>query len=221
MNSHQADEMSHRERDSAERHHRDTRDPAYPAPTGTPHHSNAGSLPIHQPVASRLAGTIHSPGGLLASHGSAPPPLPIGGHSSASFPTGPLADVSNRPPPQNVQNASNQMFNAISGPTPVPAASAAGAAVLTLGPPLQQENSRPPTQGIPFGTGNGATATGPPVASGAGALQQGQQPILNVSFILFFNVHWMRLNGKYTHGGMRRPGAGLVTCTDRVHAGVP
>lgn len=187
MNSHQADEMAHRERDSAERHHRDPRDPPYPAPTGTPHHSNAGSLPIHQPVASRLPGAIHSPGGLLASHGSAPP-IPIGGPSSASFPAGPLADVSNRPPPQNAQNASSQMFSAIGGPTPAPAASAAGAA-LSLGPPLQQENTRPQTQGIPFGggSGSGSGTGGPPIpqGAGAGALQQGQQPILNVSWTSF------------------------------------
>lgn len=190
MNSHQADEMAHRDRDSAERHHRDPREPSYPAPTGTPHHSNAGSLPIHQPVASRLAGTIHSPGGLLASHGSAPP-LPIGGPSSGSFSSGPLADVANRPPPQNAQNASNQMFNAISGQTPTPATAATGAAALALGPPLQQENTRPPAQGIPFAGGSSAAPGGPPVPSGAGALQQGQQPILNVSAVLCSGIQWM------------------------------
>ncbi|KAH6656936.1 hypothetical protein BKA67DRAFT_553725 [Truncatella angustata] len=179
MNSHQADEMAHRERDSVERHHRDPRDPPYPASTGTPHHSNAGSLPIHQPVASRLPGAIHSPGGLLASHGSAPS-IPIGAPSAASFPGGPLADVTNRPPPQNAQTASSQMFSAIGGSTPVPATSAAAGAALALGPPLQQENSRPPTQGIPFVGGGGAPSSGgPPMPPGAGALQQGQQPILN------------------------------------------
>ncbi|KAK6070384.1 histone deacetylase interacting [Seiridium cupressi] len=180
MNSHPADEMAHRERDSAERHPRDPRDPPYPAPTGTPHHSNAASLPIHQPVASRLPGAIHSPGGLLASHGSAPP-IPLGGPPNASFPGGPLADVSNRPQPQNAQNASSQMFSAIvgGGPTPAPATSAAGSA-LALGPPLQQENTRPSTQAIPFGGGSsGGGAGGPPIPPGAGALQQGQQPILN------------------------------------------
>ncbi|KAI0126896.1 hypothetical protein BJ170DRAFT_422773 [Xylariales sp. AK1849] len=187
MNLHQGDDMAHRERDSVERHHRD-RDPQYPAPTGTPHHSNAGSLPIHQPVASRLPGAIHSPGGLLASHGSAPP-IPVGAPSGASFPGGPLpSESSNRQPPHNAQNASNQMFSAIGGPNPGPAASSAGAA-LTLGPPLEA-GARPPAQGIPFsgsgGSGGGGSSggtipppAGPPMPGGAGALQQGQQPILN------------------------------------------
>lgn len=178
MNQHQ-DEMSHRERDSAERHHRDPRDASYPASTGTPHHSNAASLPIHQPVASRLPGAIHSPGGLLANHGSAPP-IPIGGPSSSSFPGAPTTDVASRPPPQSVQNASSQMFSAIGGSHPAPATSAASAA-LALGPPLQQESTRPPAQNIPFGGGSGGAAGGPPIPAGAGNMQQGQQPILNVS----------------------------------------
>jgi hypothetical protein len=72
------------------------------------------------------------------------------------------------------------MFSAIGGPAPAPATSAAGAA-LALGPPLQQENNRPPAQGMPFGGGSGGNAGGPPVPHAAGALQQGQQPILNVS----------------------------------------
>ncbi|KAF7534849.1 hypothetical protein G7054_g5859 [Neopestalotiopsis clavispora] len=177
MNPHQAEEMAHRDRDSAERHHRDPRDAPYPASAGTPHHSNAASLPIHQPVASRLPGAIHSPGGLLANHGSAPP-IPIGGPSSTSFAGAPLNDVANRPPPQSVQNASSQMFSAIGGPAPAPASSAANAA-LALGPPLQQESSRPPAQNIPFSGGSGGAPGGPPIPSGAGALQQGQQPILN------------------------------------------
>lgn len=47
-------------------------------PGAPPHHSSAGSIPIHQPVASRISGAIHSPNGLLANHGAgaggAPPP---------------------------------------------------------------------------------------------------------------------------------------------------
>ncbi|KAK8008505.1 hypothetical protein PG991_011056 [Apiospora marii] len=163
MNPHPADEMSHRDRDSAERHHRDQ---SYPAPTGTPHHSNAGSLPIHQPVASRLPGAIHSPGGLLASHGSAPPNVPLG---APAFGGGPMPSDSNRSIPNKAQTASSQMFGALSGgPNPGQPASSAGAGSL-FGGPLQQENNRPPAQGVPFGPGGG----------GPGALQQGQQPILN------------------------------------------
>ncbi|KAK8103778.1 uncharacterized protein PG998_010811 [Apiospora kogelbergensis] len=157
------DEMSHRDRESAERHHRDQ---SYPAPTGTPHHSNAGSLPIHQPVASRLPGAIHSPGGLLASHGSAPPNMPLG---APAFGGGPMPSESNRSLPNKAQTASSQMFGALSGGPNPGAPSSAGAGSL-FGGPLQQDNNRPPAQGgVPFGPGGG----------GPGALQQGQQPILN------------------------------------------
>ena len=105
---------------------------------------------------------------------------PLAAPSSASFAGAPLTDVANRPPPQSVQNASSQMFSAIGGAAPAPASSAASAA-LALGPPLQQESNRPPTQNIPFGGGSGGAPGGPPIPPGAGALQQGQQPILNVS----------------------------------------
>ncbi|KAI1855557.1 hypothetical protein JX266_000422 [Neoarthrinium moseri] len=177
MNSHPSDDMAHRDRDSAERHHRDSQ---YPAPTGTPHHSNAASLPIHQPVASRLPGAIHSPGGLLASHGSAP--IPLGAPPGASFPGGPGPGPaeSNRAPQHNAQNASSQMFTAISGPGPNagPPTSSAGSA-LALGPPLQQDARPPAAQTIPFSGGSAGGPAGPPVPPGGGALQQGQQPILN------------------------------------------
>ena len=192
MNPHPADEMSHRDRDSAERHQRD---PSYSAPTstGTPHHSNAGSLPIHQPVASRLPGAIHSPGGLLASHGSAPPNMPLGAPSGAvnNYGAGPLASDSNRALPHKAQNASSQMFGAIgNGPNagaPSGSGAAAAAASSLFGGPLQ-ENGRPPAQGaIPFGPGGSAGGGGGgmpashPGPPGSGAMPQGQQPILNVS----------------------------------------
>jgi paired amphipathic helix protein Sin3a len=185
MNSHPPDEMSHRERESAERHHRDQ----YPAQAGTTHHSNAGSLTIHQPVASRLPGAIHSPGGLLANHGSAPS-IPLGG--SNSF--GGNAE-SNRPHAHNAQSASSQMFGAIGGPNVGPAASAAPAASSLFGGPLQQEGTRASQSGAFGGAAGGgavggvAAAAAPgagnggshPMNNGPGALPQGQQPILNVS----------------------------------------
>ncbi|KAI0869958.1 hypothetical protein GGS24DRAFT_477105 [Hypoxylon argillaceum] len=185
MNSH-PDDVSHRDRESAERHHRE------PYPSGTPHHSTAASLQIHQPVASRIAGVIHSPGGLLANHGGSGPPIPLGAPpGSVNAFGGPLQNETNRPHQHNVQNSSSQMYSVIGGPTSGPSGSAGGAggAGPVFGGPLQQENGRP-GQSIPFSssTGNGAGAAMagsnlPMPAGGAGsnngALQQGQQPILN------------------------------------------
>ncbi|KAI0021174.1 hypothetical protein F4780DRAFT_739408 [Xylariomycetidae sp. FL0641] len=188
MNSH-PDEISHRDRESAERHHRDQ----YPA--GTPHHSSTASLHLHQPVASRLPGAIHSPGGLLANHGGSGAPVPLGAPAGpVNSLGGPLQNDSNRPHPHNAQNASNQMYGAISGPNPGPGPGAGGPAHV-FGGPLQQEAGRP-GQGVPFAGGGGGGAGGMPPqghpmpaggsggggggnGGGSGALPQGQQPILN------------------------------------------
>lgn len=176
MNPHPDD--SHPERDSAERHHH--RDPY---PTGTPHHSNAGSLPIHQPVASRVSGAIHSPGGLLANHGSSAPPLPLGAPATA----GAYGPESNRPHPHNAQNASSQMYSAISaGPSQLGAGpgGVTGSSAPFGGPLPHEAGSRPP-QGMPFGGVLGgpapSAAQGQQAQGNSGALAQGQQPILNVS----------------------------------------
>ncbi len=177
--------MSHRDRDSGERHHRDQ----YPPPAGTPHHSNAGSLPIHQPVASRVSGAIHSPGGLLANHGGAAQPVPLGAPSGPvnSF-GGPVPGEANRPHPHNAQNASSQMFGALGGHNTGPAGPSGGPGPV-FGGPLQQDGGRQ-NQGIPFASagpgaggagGPGAMAGGGPMPANPGALPQGQQPILNVS----------------------------------------
>ncbi|KAI0410070.1 hypothetical protein F4802DRAFT_543240 [Xylaria palmicola] len=175
MNSH-ADDASHRDREPAERHHRE------PYPAGTPHHSNTASLQIHQPVASRISGVIHSPGGLLANHGGAGPPISLGAPpGSVNTFGGPLQSETNRPHQHNVQNASSQMFGAIGGPS----GPGAGPGPV-FGGPLQQENTRP-GQALPFGSSGAGAAmavSNPPIpVAGAGgsngALQQGQQPILN------------------------------------------
>ncbi|KAH9894608.1 hypothetical protein F4778DRAFT_747639 [Xylariomycetidae sp. FL2044] len=170
MNSH-PDDVSHRDRESAERHHRDQ----YPATT--PHHSNTASLQIHQPVASRLPGAIHSPGGLLANHGGSGPSLGPGSGPGAALPTfgASLPNDSNRPIPHNAQTASSQMFGAIAagagGPNPGRSASSGGSASI-FGGPLNQQI---PTGGHPGPAGPG----GPPNGGGGGGLPQGQQPILN------------------------------------------
>ncbi|KAI1813415.1 hypothetical protein GGS20DRAFT_479297 [Poronia punctata] len=178
MNSHPDD----RERESAERH-RDQ------FPTGTPHHSNTAALQIHQPVASRISGVIHSPRGILANHGSSGPPIPLGAPAGPvnSF-GGPLQNETSRPHQHDAQNASSQMFGAIGGPSSgLPGAT--GAAAHVFGGPLQQENTRA-GQNVPFagsvanGPGPAITNANPSMAAGSAAsnngnLQQGQQPILN------------------------------------------
>lgn len=68
-NLEQQEQLAQREREHNERQERERQHHREPYPT---HQNNAGSIPIHQPVASRLPGAIHSPGGLLANHGGAP-----------------------------------------------------------------------------------------------------------------------------------------------------
>ncbi|TEA22469.1 Paired amphipathic helix protein pst1 [Colletotrichum sidae] len=189
----EADEMERREQEQAERRRRE----GYPP--GPPHHSNAGSIPIHQPVANRAMGAIHSPGGLLANHGSGPagpPPMPLGAPSGpgTNF-GGPLQPDSNRPPQHagpNNPNAQHQMFAPIPHTT-VPPSNSLGAASggpPVFGGPLQQRENHQPMQQGAFGgnAGNGSNAgTGAPLPGGQGQMQQqgqsgiahGQQPILN------------------------------------------
>lgn len=164
------------ERDSADRHHH--RDPY---PPGAPHHSNAASLPIHQPVASRVSGAIHSPGGLLANHGGATSSMPSG------HPPGPSAygpDAS-RTQPHNAQNLSSQIFGALGGPVPHGGPTSASSA--PFGGPLQDGANRPP-QGHHFAGGppgpSPNAAQAPQNATNNAAMPQGQQPILNVSHLL-------------------------------------
>jgi paired amphipathic helix protein Sin3a len=166
----------------------------------TPRHSSAGSIPIHQPVASRISGAIHSPGGLLANHnGSAAggPPL-AGGHSGAiaNF-GGPMpasAEQQGRQGQHGAQGnagSQHQMFapmphaqaGAPQGAASAgPASSAAAAAAAVFGGPLPQQPAQqqhPDGQrggqqgGPPF---RGATPGGHPIP---GSMTQGQQPILN------------------------------------------
>lgn len=188
----QQEEMAHREREQAERQHREQQ-----FQTPAPHHSNAASLPLHQPVAARMP-TIHSPGGLLANHGGSAPSIPLGGASASAAPFGgPLHNDAGRAPPHGGPpvgpGPQHQVFAPIQhGPGgPSGAVNGSNGPSSLFGGPLQQEAARggPPEAGralqhMPFPAGvSGAPpmpAPGMP-AAGAGGLPQGQQPILNVS----------------------------------------
>lgn len=173
-----------RDRDAADRPNRE------PYPPNAPHHSNAASIPIHQPVANRYAGTIHSPGGLLSAQGTTSSHIPLGAPSGPAGPGSSVAPLHNEPsrqPPHGAQNGASTSQHPIFGPGPhttMPpngnaGASAGGPAVF--GPPLQAEGGRGPPQPMPFGGGMPAgNAMGP----APNAMNQGQQPILNVSSYL-------------------------------------
>ncbi|KAL5614953.1 uncharacterized protein BROUX77_000790 [Berkeleyomyces rouxiae] len=183
------EEIAAREREQAERQHREQ----YPPGPTPPHHSNAGSLPIHQPVASRLPGAIHSPGGILAGHGSSLATIPLGappGPGSGSNFGAPMLDQQGRPfqhtvngPGQHqmyppIPHSNGQINNAPIGAQILPQQPNQG---FASGLP-HQENQRSMSQ-TQFGPGPGP-GPGPsghsaaPPAQGP-AIAQGQQPILN------------------------------------------
>ncbi|KAH7221621.1 hypothetical protein BKA60DRAFT_455741 [Fusarium oxysporum] len=149
----------------------------------TPHHSSAGSIPIHQPVASRISGAIHSPGGLLANH-NGNPQIPLGnppGPPLAAF-GGPLQSEHNRPVQHGGPNNSNtqpQMFAPMPhGGPPTSTQAAANSVAAVFGGPLQQqppEGQRGGQQSAPFNPAAASAAHQLP-----GGITQGQQPILNI-----------------------------------------
>ena len=163
-----------------ERQHREQQYQAIPQ-----HQTNTGAIPIHQPVASRLPGAIHSPGGLLANHGSSAQAGSLGGPSGPgnAF-VGPLHNEGNRSIQQhgqqnNIAPQQHQMFspallnhpNAPSAPHTTPTGS------TVFGGPLQSDAAARVMQQVPFGGPMAGTHQIP----GTPALGQGQQPILNVS----------------------------------------
>ena len=151
-----------RERDA---HEREGRERALQEAHLGPHRNHAGSLPIHQPVASKVSTTIHGPGGLLA--GIGPGPNPVVNHSTV-LPT---------------SNAAPTMFGG-----PLPAAEAAMARTIQPSFPTQ------PAPTLSFGGGGNGGPGGNqgvhPLSSGVAGLPQGQQPILNVSQVSF---DWSKL----------------------------
>ncbi|KAM3555249.1 hypothetical protein MY1884_005700 [Beauveria asiatica] len=149
------------------------------------HQSSAGSIPIHQPVASRIPGAIHSPGGLLANHNGSASAMPIGG------PSGPMQNYGGPPPPNDHSRplqhggpgASGQhpAYGSMphgqppqGGPPPPPGTGS------VFGGPLQQQ-SQPPQDAQRPGPQGAPMANVPPPAGSQipGGITQGQQPILN------------------------------------------
>jgi paired amphipathic helix protein Sin3a len=180
------------ERQERERH----REHYQPAP---PHQNDTASIPLHQPVASRLPGAIHSPGGLLANHGGAPPPpAPLGAPSGPGNAFGgPLHSEASRPIQHNPQNATNQLqqqqgfgpsiLHHNNAPSNVPIGAPGGAGVGFGGPLQQQQQTQQQQQQeavsrlqqLPFG---GPIPQGHQMPGAPALGQGGQQPILNVRF---------------------------------------
>lgn len=168
-------EREHNERQERERQHREQYQPT------PPHQNNTSSIPIHQPVASRLPGAIHSPGGLLANHGGTAPTGPLGAPSGPGNAFGgplhgdPNRSIQHNPPNTSSQPQPHQMFgqgllnhsnpppNALGGPG--------------FGGPLQQDAASR-LQQMPFG---GPITPGHQMPGAPALGQGGQQPILNVS----------------------------------------
>lgn len=178
----QEERIREREREQRDRESERTNRESYQS--NAPHHSNAGSIPIHQPVANRFPGTIHSPGGLLANHGASTSNIPLGAPSGpGGGPVGPIHGESNRQMPHGGQNGAppsqHQMFAPVQHASMPPngSISTSSGSAAVFGPPLQPEGGRGAGQPMPFGA---SMATGHAMAPAPGGMNQGQQPILNV-----------------------------------------
>lgn len=189
----QREDMARREQDRERERERDRDRESGDRYQSTPHHSSAGSIPIHQPVASRISGAIHSPGGLLANH-NGNPQLSLGAPSGGPLATfgGPLQGDHNRQIQHGSQNNANpqhQMFAPMPHTTAPPTSSQAvtsGIAAVFGGPLPQHEGQRGAQQGAPFpGAGSVAHQI-------TGGMTQGQQPILNVSEFINLCFHHLR-----------------------------
>lgn len=146
--------------------------------------SSAGSIPIHQPVASRIPGAIHSPGGLLANHNGSTSSMPIAPGPMQSYGGPPPPSDHTRPLQHGGQGASGQHQGygsmphsqpAQGGPPPPPGGGSVFGGPLQQQPPQPpQDAQRPGQQGAPMVN---VPAGGPQIPGG---ITQGQQPILNV-----------------------------------------
>lgn len=81
LERHRQEEMVHREREQREREREQIERQQLERQREQQHHpvqSHTGSIPLHQPVASKVPNTIHGPGGLLSSLGTNPTNGPQG-----------------------------------------------------------------------------------------------------------------------------------------------
>ncbi|ESZ98162.1 hypothetical protein SBOR_1465 [Sclerotinia borealis F-4128] len=171
------------ERQERDRQHREQYQPA------PPHQSNTGSIPLHQPVANRTTTAMHSPGGILATHGT-----PLGAPSGPGNAFGgPLHNDAARNLQHHAQNAAQQpqqqhMFNSepifsrSSGapqsnvPLGVPGVPDVGFGRPQLVPRETTQQEVAAARLMPFG---GPITPGHQMPGTAGLTQGGQQPILN------------------------------------------
>lgn len=191
----QQQELAQREQNERQERERQHREHYQPAP---PHQNDTGSIPIHQPVASRLPGAI-SPGGLLANQHAGPPPAlataPLGAPSGPGNAFGgPLHSEANRPVQVNAQTAASQLqqqqgfgpgiLHHNNAPPSAPIGAPGGTSVAFGGPLQQQQQTQQQQQqeavsrlqGLPFG---GPIAPGHQIPGAPALGQGGQQPILN------------------------------------------
>lgn len=81
------EEMAHREREQREREQME-RQQMERQRDHHPVQNHTGSIPLHQPVASKVPNSIHGPNGLLSNLGTNPPNGPQGSAQSSSGPGG-------------------------------------------------------------------------------------------------------------------------------------
>jgi len=183
----QQEDLVHREREHNERQERERqhREQYQPPP---PHQSSTGGIPIHQPVASRLPSAIHSPSGLLANHGGAPPGGPLGAPSGPGNAFGgPLHSEANRQIHHNAQNTAGQLQQQQQNfaPNIIQTIGAHSGNAAGFGGPSQQAAQLEAASRLQLQAFGGIQPGHQGHQTGVPAIGQGgQQPILNVSFSL-------------------------------------
>ena len=185
---HKQEEIAAQRERELERQERDRQHREQQYQQAPPHQSNTGSIPLHQPVANRTTTAMHSPGGILATHGT-----PLGAPSGPvnAF-GGPLHNDAARALQHHAQNSAQQpLQQSIFGSEPIFSRGSGGPqSNVPLGIP-DAGFGRP--QLVPRETTQQEVAAArlmpfTPVTPGhqmpgpAGLTQVGQQPILNVSF---------------------------------------
>ncbi|KAI1003503.1 Paired amphipathic helix protein [Podosphaera aphanis] len=176
------EDIAHREREHAaiqdrDRQHREQYQQV------APHQATTSAITIHQPVASRLPGAIHSPAGILANHNGTKSSGTLGTPSGPANGFGaPLHNDANRLIPQSSQPVPSQLQQQQSGfgqnIIHHNSAGAPGINPLGFGGPLQQQQETGPRlqQALPF---NAAITQGHQLSGGPALAQASQQPILN------------------------------------------